>query len=103
MDGSVVIGPLTRPHKTPAPRVAIKSINLALQGGGAHGAFARGVIDRLLEDERIAFDGISAASAGDQRNRVRLRSGRGWAPGSQTRARQKTQIWVRRENFHITS
>jgi NTE family protein len=48
----------------PAPRVGIKSINLALQGGGAHGAFTWGVLDRLLEDDRIAFEGISAASAG---------------------------------------
>ena len=43
---------------------AIKTINLALQGGGAHGAFTWGVLDRLLEDERIAFEGISATSAG---------------------------------------
>lgn len=42
----------------------LKWINLALQGGGAHGAFAWGVLDRLLDDERIAFDGISATSAG---------------------------------------
>jgi len=41
-----------------------KTINLALQGGGAHGALAWGVLDRLLEDERIAFEGISATSAG---------------------------------------
>ena len=39
-------------------------VNLALQGGGAHGAFTWGVLDRLLEDERIDFDGISATSAG---------------------------------------
>jgi hypothetical protein len=32
--------------------------------GGAHAAFTWGVLDRLLEDERIAFEGISAASAG---------------------------------------
>jgi NTE family protein len=42
----------------------IKPINLALQGGGAHGAFAWGVLDALLEDGRIKFDGISATSAG---------------------------------------
>jgi hypothetical protein len=42
----------------------LKRINLALQGGGSHGAFACGVLDRLLEDERIGFDGISATSAG---------------------------------------
>lgn len=41
-----------------------KIVNLALQGGGAHGAFAWGVLDRLLEDGRIAFEGISATSAG---------------------------------------
>jgi NTE family protein len=42
----------------------VKLVNLALQGGGAHGAFAWGVLDRLLEEKRIAFDGISATSAG---------------------------------------
>lgn len=45
-------------------KVETKTINLALQGGGAHGAFAWGVLDRLLEDERVAFEGISATSAG---------------------------------------
>ncbi|HXV23908.1 MAG TPA: patatin-like phospholipase family protein [Alphaproteobacteria bacterium] len=40
------------------------TINLALQGGGAHGAFTWGVLDRLLEEERIDFEGISATSAG---------------------------------------
>ncbi len=41
-----------------------KLINLAIQGGGAHGAFAWGVIDRLLEDGRIHLEGISGTSAG---------------------------------------
>jgi len=41
-----------------------KRINLALQGGGSHGAFTWGVLDRLLEDERIEFEGISGTSAG---------------------------------------
>jgi NTE family protein len=41
-----------------------RAINLALQGGGTHGAFTWGVLDRLLEDERIAIDGISGTSAG---------------------------------------
>lgn len=39
-------------------------VTLALQGGGSHGAFTWGVLDRLLEDERIAIEGISGASAG---------------------------------------
>jgi NTE family protein len=41
-----------------------KVITLALQGGGSHGAFTWGVLDRLLEDERIEMEGISGASAG---------------------------------------
>jgi NTE family protein len=41
-----------------------RQVNLALQGGGAHGAFTWGVIDMLLEDGRIAIDGISGTSAG---------------------------------------
>ncbi|HRO11511.1 patatin-like phospholipase family protein [Amaricoccus sp.] len=39
-------------------------INLALQGGGAHGAFTWGVLDRLLEEEEIEIEGITATSAG---------------------------------------
>ena len=38
--------------------------NLALQGGGAHGAFSWGILDAILEDRRIAIDAISATSAG---------------------------------------
>ena len=43
---------------------AAKSLNLALQGGGSHGAFTWGVIDRLLEDGRVELDGICGTSAG---------------------------------------
>jgi NTE family protein len=41
-----------------------KRVNLALQGGGAHGAFGWGVLDRLAEDGRLEVEGLSAASAG---------------------------------------
>jgi len=41
-----------------------KRLNLALQGGGAHGAFTWGVLDRLIRDRRIFIDGISGTSAG---------------------------------------
>ena len=41
-----------------------KRINLALQGGGAHGAFTWGVLDHLLSDERLVVEGISGTSAG---------------------------------------
>lgn len=41
-----------------------KPVNLALQGGGAHGAFAWGVLDKLLEDGRLTIKAMSATSAG---------------------------------------
>ena len=41
-----------------------KHVNLALQGGGSHGAFAWGVLDRILEDGRIAVEGICGTSSG---------------------------------------
>ncbi|MDB5289218.1 MAG: patatin [Phycisphaerales bacterium] len=41
-----------------------KTIELALQGGGSHGAFTWGVLDRLLEDDRIVVGSISGTSAG---------------------------------------
>src|SRR5262249_2083575 len=41
-----------------------KHLNLALQGGGAHGAFTWGALDRLLDDDRLHSDGVSGTSAG---------------------------------------
>ncbi|MDE3061349.1 MAG: patatin-like phospholipase family protein, partial [Pseudomonadota bacterium] len=41
-----------------------KKVNLALQGGGAHGAYTWGVLDRLLEEEDLIIEGISGTSAG---------------------------------------
>jgi NTE family protein len=41
-----------------------KKLNLALQGGGAHGAYTWGVLDRLLDEKDIEFAGISGTSAG---------------------------------------
>ncbi|WP_341909853.1 patatin-like phospholipase family protein [Ferrovibrio terrae] len=41
-----------------------KSLKLALQGGGAHGAFTWGVLDRLLEDDRIEIEALVGTSAG---------------------------------------
>src|SRR5437016_1628271 len=51
-----------------------KKINLGLQGGGAHGAFTWGVLDALLEDERLDIEGISGTSAGAM-NAVMLADG----------------------------
>lgn len=41
-----------------------KTVNLALQGGGAHGAFTWGVLDRLFEDDRLWIEALSGTSAG---------------------------------------
>ena len=46
-----------------------KKINLALQGGGAHGAFTWGVLDQLLADGRIAIEGTGRELLGDPRVR----------------------------------
>ncbi|WIV97820.1 patatin-like phospholipase family protein [Kinneretia aquatilis] len=51
---------MSRTPSTPPP----PPINLALQGGGSHGAFTWGVLDALLEDGRLSFEGISGTSAG---------------------------------------
>jgi NTE family protein len=48
----------------PAAAPGTKQINLALQGGGAHGAFTWGVLDHLISDGRLVFEGISGTSAG---------------------------------------
>lgn len=51
----------TSPHRKPRHE---KSINLALQGGGSHGAFTWGVLDKLFEDDRIWVEAVSGTSAG---------------------------------------
>ena len=48
---------------SPAPRAPLM-VDLALQGGGSHGAFTWGVLDRLLEEPWLKIDGISGTSAG---------------------------------------
>src|SRR5450432_372737 len=60
-------------------------LNLALQGGGAHGAFTWGVLDALLEDARIRFEGLSGSSAGAM-NAVVLADG--WIKAGREDARQ---------------
>jgi NTE family protein len=46
------------------PAAGRKVVNLALQGGGSHGAFTWGVLDRLLQESRLEFEGITGTSAG---------------------------------------
>ncbi len=80
-------GPLT----AQPPRTGPKRISLALQGGGAHGAFTWGVIDRLLEDERLEVAGVSGASAGAV-NAVMLADG--LARGGREEARKRlAEFW----------
>src|SRR6478672_13348924 len=84
-----------RKHRSRSPMASIeqKFINLALQGGGTHGAFARGVLDRLLEDQRILIDGISATSAGAM-NAVTLAYG--WTIGGRDGAKNSlAAFWDR--------
>jgi NTE family protein len=61
---STRIAALRYRHRSSAGLGTRKRINLALQGGGAHGAFTWGVLDQLLSDGRLAIDGISGTSAG---------------------------------------
>jgi len=67
-------------------------LNLALQGGGAHGAFTWGVLDALLENPRIEFEGLSGSSAGAM-NAVVFADG--WMKGGRDGARQGlSDFWM---------
>jgi len=71
----------------PGPR----RVNLALQGGGAHGAFTWGVLDALLEDGRVEIAAISGTSAGAM-NAVALADG--FTEGGPERARETLRnLW----------
>ena len=73
--GALLCLPILRPEGEAEPdRNERKRLSLALQGGGAFGAFTWGVLDRLLEEDDIAFDAVSGASAGAI-NAVLLASG----------------------------
>jgi NTE family protein len=89
------------PEPSGMAEAGVRTVNLALQGGGAHGAFAWGVLDRLLEDERIAFEGVSATSAGAM-NAVVLAYG--LAEGGREGARKAlAHFWRRVSHAAMTS
>ncbi len=68
-----------------------KRINLALQGGGAHGAFTCGVLEYLLSDERLVVEGVSGTSSGAV-NAVMLADG--LARGGRAEAQKRlTEFW----------
>ena len=73
----------------PRPR---RRISLALQGGGAHGAFTWGVLDALLEDGRLDIEAITGTSAGAM-NAVVL--GEGWLEGGRDGARSELEAFWR--------
>ena len=77
-----------------------RRLDLALQGGGTHGAFTWGVLDRLLEDERIRIGAISGSSAGAM-NAVALAAG--WTAGGRRGARETLhRFWSRvAESLHL--
>src|SRR6186713_1839096 len=68
-------------------------VDLALQGGGAHGAFTWGVLDRLLEEEWMEIEGISGTSAGAM-NAAVLASG--FAKGGAPAARKALAVFWKR-------
>ena len=67
-------------------------IDLALQGGGSHGAFTWGVLDRLLEEPWLAIAGISGTSAGAMNAAVLAD---GWAAGGAAGAREALEKYWR--------
>ena len=72
---------------------AKKTISLALQGGGAHGAFTWGVLDALLEDGRLAIEAVTGASAGAINAVVMIE---GWLEGGTESARAQLETFWRR-------
>ena len=69
------------------------NVDLALQGGGAHGAFTWGVLDRLLEEPWLEIEGISGTSAGAM-NAVVMASG--YARGGREGARRALEDFWRK-------
>ena len=61
---SKAAAPKPAARRRAAPAQSPLSIDLALQGGGSHGAFTWGVLDRLLEEDGLRIEGISGTSAG---------------------------------------
>jgi NTE family protein len=71
--------------------MAEKQLNLALQGGGSHGAYTWGVLDRLLEEESIRINSISGTSAGAMNAAVLAG---GYRRGGRAEARRKlAEFW----------
>ncbi|RRS03271.1 patatin-like phospholipase family protein [Aquabacterium soli] len=86
---------ITPRRKKPAPGDR-PTVDLALQGGGSHGAFTWGVLDRLLDDDGLNFMGISGTSAGALNGAVMLSAYvQGHAEGGEAEARRRAQQGLR--------
>ena len=75
---------------TPQPEPIL--VDLALQGGGSHGAFTWGALDRLLEDPRFKIDGVSGTSAGAMNAAVMAS---GYAKGGAEGAKEALEAYWR--------
>jgi len=73
-----------------APASGRKIVNLALQGGGSHGAITWGVLDRLLEESGLEFERVTGTSAGAV-NAVVLADGS--AAGGREGAREALRVY----------
>jgi NTE family protein len=72
-----------------------KSLKLALQGGGAHGAFTWGVLDRLLDDDRIEIEALVGTSAGAMNAAV---AAYGLGRGGPAKARELLELFWRKSS-----
>ena len=75
---------------------AQKTVSLALQGGGAHGAFTWGVLDAILEDGRLAIEAVTGASAGAMNAVVMVE---GWLNGGIDGARSQLETFWRKASI----
>jgi NTE family protein len=80
----------------------MKTLNLALQGGGSHGAFTWGVLDALLADPRIELEGLSGTSAGAV-NAVALAAGYATAQAAGRDAREEARASLARVWGEVTA
>lgn len=81
-----------KPARSAAGRDTVL-VDLALQGGGSHGAFTWGVLDRLLEEERIDLEAVSGTSAGAMNAAVMVH---GHLQGGRAGAQQALETFWRR-------
>ena len=78
-----------------------KRVNLALQGGGSHGAFTWGVLDALIEDGRLEFEALSGTSAGAMNAVIFMQ---GWAKNGPVGARAELKaFWTELGAMSIAS